>query len=320
MNRHFEETAKLLYKKYHPEKIIEVAVNTGGILEHIGADVLGFEPASACWPILEKKGIPSRREFFSVRSARETEAVWGKADLVYCANTLRSLKDLRGFFEAVLIVLKDDGAFVVEDPYVIDIVNRNEWDQFYSENVFGFSVSSMQHIAKMFGMEVIDVDALPDNHGGSLRYHLARIGKRQISTSVESLKVANDEFKLKDKLNTFQQFIDDISTQFVIALTELKSDQGIVTGYGATAKSVTLLNYAGVGAELISQIYDTTPGKVGKYIPGVHIPIVNADYFGDVPNERAVVLFPYNHKSEIFGRDTGRKWLLYFPNVHYEKS
>ena len=324
MNDHFKRTAGMLYDKYNLSfgrigKVIEVGVNDGGILQFLSCSVLGFEPAEACWPILEEKGIPHRPMAFNARSARETLAVWGKADLIYTANTLRSLKDLRDFFMGVLEVLNDDGVFIVEDPYIIDVVNRNEFDQFYSECVYGFTIAAMQNIARMFGMEVIDVDELPDNHGGSLRWHMARVGKRPISPNVEALKVANSEFALKDKLNRFQQMIDDISTLFVDELAHLRDTGKTVVGYGATAKSVTLLNYANVDVELLPVVYDTTPGKVGKFLPGVHIPIRDAKEFVDVPKDSVVILFPYNHKVEILGREKGRKWLLYFPNVHYEE-
>ena len=324
MNEHFEKTAHTLYHQYNLDsaKVIEIGCNDGGMIQYLAPvyDILGFEPASACWPILEAKGIPHRRMKFDARSARETAEAWGKANLVYCANTLRSLKDLRGFFMAVLEMLYDDGVFVIEDPYIVDIVNRNEFDQFYSEYVYGFTITSMQNIARMFGMEVIDIDPLPDNHGGSLRWHMARVGKRPISTNVEALKVANSEFALKDKLNRFQQMIDDISTMFVDELVHLRDTDKKVVGYGATAKSVTLLNYANIDSELLPVIYDTTPTKVGKYLPGVHVPIRDAKEFSDVPKGCIVILFPYNLKREIFDREKGRRWLLYFPSVHYEES
>jgi len=322
MNQHFRKTAKMLYDKYDLSmgRAIEIGPNDGGILQYLSCSVLGFEPAEACWPILDEKGVPHRQMKFDLRSARETAAVWFKADVVYTANTLRSLKDLRDFFMGVLEVLNDDGVFVVEDPYIIDVVNRNEFDQFYSECVYGFTITAMQNIARMFGMEVIDVDELTDNHGGSLRWHMARVGKRPISPNVEALKVANSEFALKDKLNRFQQMIDDISVLFVDELAHLRDTGKSVVGYGATSKSVTLLNYANVDVELLPVVYDTTPSKVGKFLPGVHIPIRDAKEFADVPRDAICILFPYNHQREIFEREKGRRWLVYFPKLDYKES
>jgi len=161
---------------------------------------------------------------------------------------------------------------------------------------------------------------LTDNHGGSLRWHMARVGKRPISPNVEALKVANSEFALKDKLNRFQQMIDDISVLFVDELAHLRDTGKSVVGYGATSKSVTLLNYANVDVELLPVVYDTTPSKVGKFLPGVHIPIRDAKEFADVPRDAICILFPYNHQREIFEREKGRRWLVYFPKLDYKES
>jgi len=46
-----------------------------------------------------------------------------------------------------------------------------------------------------------------------------------------------------------------------------------VAGYGAPAKGNTLLNYCGVGPELIPYTVDLSPHKQGRYLPGVQIPI-----------------------------------------------
>jgi len=320
MNDHFRKTAQYLYDLYHlgNGKVIEIAVNTGGIIQFLSCTVLGFEPAQACRPDLNSKGIPFHGDVFNNLSARATSSVWGQADLVYCANTLRSLKDLREIFESVLLVLKEDGVFVIEDPYLVNILDRNEWDQFYSENVYGFTVTSMQHIARRYGMELIAVDPLPDNHGGSLRYHMARKGARPVG-HIEMMKGMNDEAAIPDKLATFQQVIDDISTKFTVALSQLKRDGKRVVGYGATAKAVTLLNYANIGPDLIECIYDTTAEKWNKFIPGIKIPILSADKF-DEDDAHTVILFAYNHRREILSRENKkrqRRWLVYHPGVMY---
>lgn len=316
MMNHFRKTAECLEERYNLEgqKVLEIGANSGGMIEHLRrTKVIAVEPAKASQEILSRKNIPFWDTLFTEGIARTIRKEDGLFQMVYCANTLRSLVNLDNFFRGVLEVLDDKGVFVFEEPYLPEILRKNEFDQFYSENVYGFTITAIGRLAIHHGMKIIQIDELPDNHGGSIRYHLTRAENlpdaRQFSFSYEN--------RVRQQCGEMYEHALKIKDDFRQAL--IKCLMGTV-GYGATAKSATLLNWAGIGSSLISRIYDSTPTKIGKLTPGTHIPIVDSAEFQN-DSSRTVVLFPYNLKQEIIPRENAireRKWLLYAPEVHYD--
>lgn len=318
MVNHFRNTANHLNYMYDlaDKNVLEIGCNSGGMIEHLHqtSRVIGVEPALASQRILTRKGIPSWPSLFDQELADRIRRVSGEFDMVYCANTLRSLKDLNGFIRGVKTVLRRTGVFIFEEPYLINILDRNEFDQFYSENVYAFTISSVRGLAERYGMDLIQVDALPENHGGSLRYHLARHGYRTKTDVGEYLEAERD---IVPRIQAMYAYADHIKDEFRQALIKCVRPP---VGYGATAKSSTMLNWTGIGPTLIPAIYDSTPTKIGKLMPGVHIPIKDAAEFKNDSSE-IVVLFPYNLAGEIIPRENAirqRKWLVYVPEVHYD--
>jgi methylation protein EvaC len=313
---HFYHTAIELESRYEiaGKKVLEIGANSGGMIEHLRhSKVIAVEPASASQTILSNKGIPFWDALFTEKVAQTILSNDGKFALIYSANTLRSLVDLDDFFKGVVALLDEGGVFVFEEPYLPSILDRNEFDQFYSENVYGFTVTAVDRLARRHGLGVISADWLPQNHGGSVRYHLARIG-----AGVDDLSDFHGrETRIRARCAEMYEHALRIKDSFRQAL--IKSLRGSV-GYGATAKSATILNWSGIGPSLISKIYDSTPTKIGRVTPGTHIPIVDAAQF-PYDSTETIVLFPYNLKQEIIPRENDvrkRQWLLYAPEVHYD--
>lgn len=125
-----------------------------------------------------------------------------------------------------------------------------------------------------------------------------------------------------DKLSTFETFrknVEKSRVDLVNLLKELKAQGKRVAGYAATSKSTTVLNYCGIGPDLIEYICDTTPIKQGKLSPGQHIPVVAYDTFAKNPPDYTF-LFAWNHADEIMAKEAeyfknGGKWITHVPNV-----
>jgi len=241
--------------------------------------------------------------------------------LIYSANTLRSIPELG----SVLTLVKEAlhpvwGVLVIEEPYLLPIIENNEIDQFYDENVFCFTATSMARIAKRAGLHLYDAELLP-THGGSVRYHLCQIRYGESIIETERLQeMWANETGLYEKLDAFNEVADRIGRDLVDLLVELKLDGKRVVGYGATAKSSTILCGNGIATNLIQCIYDNSLTKIGKYTPVSHIPIVDADYCFENEEADNVVLFAWNHAGEIIQRENAikpRKWLGYVPEVRY---
>ncbi len=207
-----------------------------------------------------------------------------------------------------------------EDPYLGDIVAKTSYDQIYDEHVFLFSAMSVQYLFGLQDMELIDV--LPQKtHGGSMRYVLSHRGAYPIKESVKDL-IARERLQGLDRLTTFQTLranVERSRDQLVALLKTLRSQGKRIAGYGATSKSTTILNYCGIGPDLVEYISDTTPIKQGKFTPGMHIPVVPYETFRSNPPDYAF-LFAWNHAEEIMEKEkdymaAGGKWIVHVPEV-----
>ena len=171
-------------------------------------------------------------------------------------------------------------------------------------------------------MQLQLIDVLPQKtHGGSMRYVLGHQGAHPVKDSVKELLAKEREQGL-DRLSTFATFrakVEQSRTNLVTLLKDLKAKGKKVIGYAATSKSTTVLNYCGIGPDLIEYICDTTPIKQGKLSPGVHIPVVPYAAFKTNPPDYAVLL-AWNHAEEIMAKEkeyvaTGGKWIVHVPEV-----
>jgi methylation protein EvaC len=207
-----------------------------------------------------------------------------------------------------------------EDPYLGDVIAKTSYDQIYDEHVFLFSALSIQYLFGLQGMELIDV--FPQKtHGGSMRYVLAHQGAYSVKPSVTEL-IAKEKAQGLDRLDTFRAFGRNVQRsrqELRGLLNQLKTEGKRVAGYGATSKSTTILNYCGIGPDLIEFISDTTPIKQGKFSPGMHIPVVPYETFKSNPPDYAI-LFAWNHAEEIMAKEqeymaSGGKWIVHVPEV-----
>jgi methylation protein EvaC len=326
MRQHFETFAhRMLVTELRVDKpfIIELGCNDGTMLAHVadaGIPHLGVDPAVKAVECAAASGVRVLPTFFDEDIARGIVGEYGHADVVYAANTICHIADLRGIFRGLDLVLKPRGVFVFEDPYLGDVLELGSFDQIYDEHVFLFSAHSIATAAKQFGFELVDVEHL-DVHGGELRYTLVRAGTRRATASVAGLLRHESDRRLHavDTLHAFSRRVARRRETLVAVLDALGQGGRDVAGYGATAKSATLLNYCGISVDRISRIYDTTPAKQGTVTPGSRIPVLAfPDSLDQYPEY--FVLLAWNHAAEIIQkerafRDSGGRWITYVPAV-----
>ncbi|WP_411576030.1 methyltransferase domain-containing protein [Streptomyces mutabilis] len=327
MREHFENTARLLLatEATGPDPfVVEIGCNDGVMLATVGAAGvrhLGVDPSQGVADEARAKGVRVRTAFFEESTALGIAADDGRADVVYAANTLCHIPYLDSVFRGLDALLKPDGVFVFEDPYLGEIVERTSFDQIYDEHFYFFTARSVRNLARRHGFELVDVARLPV-HGGEVRYTLARRGTRVPTPSVAELLAEEESRALADPA-TLERFAADVRRtreELVALLTELRGQGRRVVAYGATAKSATVANYCGIGPDLVSAVYDTTPAKQGRLTPGSHIPVHPSEAFGD-PYPDYALLFAWNHAEEIMAKERefragGGRWILYTPAVH----
>jgi methylation protein EvaC len=327
MARHFKEFADQVLKSGYLAKqdpfVVELGCNDGIMLKNFAAHGirhLGIEPSLNVAQEANKHGVRTCSEFFSEQLAATIVRENGQADAFLAANVMCHIPDILGVVKGIKKLLKPTGVVMFEDPYLGDVIAKTSYDQIYDEHVFLFSALSIQYLFGLHGMELIDVQP-QTTHGGSMRYVLAHQGAHPVKDSVARL-VASEKEQGLDRLVTFEQFrinVEQSRTNLVKLLKDLKAQGKKVAGYGATSKSTTILNYCGIGPELIEYISDTTPIKQGKFTPGMHIPVVPYQAFKDNPPDYAV-LFAWNHAEEIMAKESefmaaGGKWIVHVPDV-----
>jgi methylation protein EvaC len=324
MSRHFagfaEQLLGILDAGSSPF-VVELGSNDGIMLEHLrsgGARVLGVEPSANVAAVAQGRGLATVVAFFDGALVDELLRKHGPADAVIGANVMCHIAELNAVFAAARRLLAPRGVFVFEDPYLPEILERVAFDQFYEEHVCYFRAASVQRLAARHDLELVDLHAQPV-HGGSMRYVLAPTGTRVIHARVGEALARESALGLdgSEPYAALGGHVVALAQRLRTTLEQLRGEGKRVMGYGATAKSATMINFAGITPELIESICDTTPAKQGRLSPGAHIPVVPyAKFVERYPD--VALLFAWNHAAEIFAKESaftaaGGRWLTYLP-------
>jgi len=280
-----------------------VASNDGYLLKYFrchGVQVLGIEPAANTAERAVAEGIPTIVKFLGTQLARESSAEGNTADLLIGNNVLAHVPDLRDFVAGLKILLKPTGVLTMEFPHLLKMIERNEFDTIYHEHFSYFSLGTAQRVFSECGLALFDVDEIP-THGGSLRVYLTHSERPAAQQPcVQSLLDREIAAGLR-KLSTYSSFsgrIQRVKADLLEFLQAAKSATRSVVGYGAPAKATTLLNYCGIGCDLMDYTVDRSPYKQGRYVPGVRMPIEDpAAIFATRPDY--VVILAWNLAAEI---------------------
>ena len=326
MTNHFKKLAHEILKKHVKSNepfIVEIGSNDGISLQNyseLGIKHLGVDPSKNVVDVCRNKGISVKCDFFTKRSAEEIIDENGYADIIVSTNTMHHIPDIKEVVAGAKILLKKEGLMITEDPYLGDMISLNSFEQIYAEHNFIWSVSSMKYLFNLYDMEIIDV--IPNKyHGGCLRYYIAHKGVYNPNKNVSSYldKEINRGLTTKKVYEKFRQSCKKSKTKILELISEIKDNGKSLVGYGATAKSSTLINYCGLTNKHIDYICDSTPAKQGLYSPGAHIPIVSPKNFTKKYPDYSI-LFAWNHKKEILKKEIGYlkqggKWIEYIPNI-----
>jgi methylation protein EvaC len=326
MAKHFEKFAESIKKRNLTSSdpfVVEIGSNDGIMLRHFAGDNvrhLGVEPSANVAKAAIEQGVNTICKFFDTDVAREIRDRYGSADVITGANVMCHIPYLHSIAEGVDQLMKPDGVLIFEDPYLGDIVDKTSYDQIYDEHAFYFSISSVSYLFSQHGMEVVDVEP-QSTHGGSMRYTIARKGRR-VPTSAVIERTDNEKVMGLNRRAIFDKLRSNIERsrdELVELLQQIKQKDNNIVGYGATSKSTTVLNYCGIGPDMIDFISDTTPTKQGMFTPGSHIPVRPYEEFtADYPDY--ALLFAWNHSEEIIAKEqkfmeAGGKWIVYVPAV-----
>lgn len=306
-------------------KVVEVASNDGYLLQFFqraGVPVLGVEPAANVAAVAKRLGIPTEVRFFGRAAARDLAAQGHRADLIAANNVVAHVPDLNDFVAGFELLLKPGGVLTLEFPHLLRMLAENQFDTIYHEHFSYFSFLALERVLLAHGLVAFDVQRLP-THGGSLRVFAGHAGAGiwQCSDAVRALRREEEAFGL-DGLDVYTDFAQRIArTKFALLefLIGARRAGKRVAAYGAPAKGNTLLNYCGIGPELIDFTVDRSPHKQGRLLPGTRIPIKAPDEILKAQPDYLLIL-PWNLKTEIIEqmapvRGWGGRFVVPIPEV-----
>ena len=327
MKKHWNKLSKKIIKKSKLNTrsfVVEIGSNDGIFLKNIAKkkiNHLGVDASKNVCEIAKSKGINSLNDFFNIKTAKKIKHKYGKADVIVSTNTMHHIEDINSVVKGMYELIKDDGIIITEDPSLKEMLKKNAYDQIYAEHMYIWSLSSMSYLFKKYGMEIYDIEN-NNLHGGCSRYFIAKRNKKKISSRVISQMKLEKRIGL-NKLSTFKKFKKRIITlkgELKSILTKLKKRNKIIVGYGAPAKSTTILNFCDINFKLIDKIFDNTSTKIGKFTPGKSlIKIEDSKKFKNTFSDYCV-LFAWNHKKEILSKEKHYskqrgKWIIPVPKL-----
>ncbi len=325
MQKSFKTMSKKLKSKYKPKFIIEIGSNDGAFIKNFDRkNVVGVEPCKNLASITKKKGYITYSEYWNSKLARKITKK-RKADLIYSANTLSHIENLNEIFKAISISLSKRGIIVIEDPSLLECLKNVAYDQFYCEHIYVFSTISLKNILDKYNMEIFNIENTK-THGGSNRYYIKKKDNKFFRISRNVKKEIKKEIKYGlNKFSTYKKFEKKVKLskkKLIEIFSKIKKKKLKIIGYGATAKSCTVLNYCGIGKDYIEFFYDTTSFKINKFLPGTKIFIKKYKKLKKSDSD-FVYLGAWNFKEEIFKKEknfinNGGKFITHvpFPKIH----
>ncbi|HEY2955091.1 MAG TPA: class I SAM-dependent methyltransferase [Candidatus Eisenbacteria bacterium] len=306
-------------------QVVEVASNDGYLLRNFlgrGFRVLGIDPAANVARAAEAAGVPTRVAFFGETLARDLVAEGITADLLIGNNVLAHVPELNDFVAGLGALLAPRGVLTMEFPHLLRLIEENQFDTIYHEHFSYFSLLAAQALFARHGLRIFDVELLP-THGGSLRIHVAHESDRARpeAPAVAALIGAERAAGLDTPAPyyAFAGRVEGCRRELLRFLHEARDRGRTVAGYGAPAKGNTLLNYCGVGPDLVAFTVDKSPHKQGTYLPGTHIPVYAPERLRESRPDYVLIL-PWNLKEEVMAqtgyvREWGGRFVVPIPSV-----
>lgn len=322
---HFHELAKTVVARFSlgsDDLIVDVGSNVGVLLEGFmnqGCRILGIEPARLIAQKASERGISTINEFISPALADRMVVDNGLASVVCITNVFAHIHDLAGFMDAVDKLLNPSGTLVIEAPHMVQLLERLAYDTVYHEHLLYVTVRPLNHFFRKYGFEVFDVEEKPI-HGGTVRVFVSRIGKNKPTEALTHLITREENsgvFNLR-RLREFSEAVRSHRLQLVEVLRSLKREGSKLAGVSAPAKGMTLLNYCGIGADLLDFITEKSTFKIGRLTPGGRIPVVpDSELLSRNPDY--VLLLAWNFADEIISnlsdyRGRGGKFIIPIPS------
>jgi len=288
------------------EWALDIASNDGLLLsrfEALGMRVFGVDPALNLAAEAAARGIPTIPEYWTSDLARDAVKRFGRPRTITATNVLAHVDDVHEFVTGVKLALMPRGVFVVEVPYVLDFVQKNEFDTAYHEHLSYYGVHPVQQLLGAHDLDLVRVELFPDIHGGTIRFFACHRGEREPDVTVAEALDRERDFGVLS-LPVYREFGDRVRenmAKLADLVRGLHAEGGRVWAYGASAKGNTLMNFAHLTNDAVPVVVDDNPKKWSLFTPGAHMRVTGPAELGTAKPEY-LLLLAWNFETEIVRR------------------
>ena len=265
-----------------PEDLaIDIGSNDGTLLSNFqrgGHRVFGIEP-SQVGNLANERGIPTTIAFFGREVAEQARRQHGPAKVITATNVFAHIEHIHDIIGSILVLLDKTGVFISESHYLLSLVETLQYDTIYHEHLRYYSVGSLQYLLNMHDLEVIHTRRIP-THGGSIRVYAGRKGQYAVQPSVaETLKEEDRAGLNADDLHGFKKRVVRSKLDLYALLSDIKRQGHRIYGIGAPSRASTLINYVGLDDGILDCVLEIKGSlKIGKYMPGTLIPVLEESH------------------------------------------
>ncbi|HYA23301.1 MAG TPA: class I SAM-dependent methyltransferase [Terriglobales bacterium] len=272
---------------------LDIGSNDGTLLSNFqrgGHRVFGIEP-SQVGTLANDRGIPTMIAFFGHAVAEQARRQHGPAKIITATNVFAHIEHIHDIMESILLLLDESGVFISESHYLLSLVETLQYDTIYHEHLRYYSVRSLQYLLNMHGLEVIHARRIP-THGGSVRVYAARKGRYSVQPSVAQILEEEDRAGLgAERLQSFKDRVVQSKLDLYALLRGIKKQGQRIYGIGAPSRASTLINYVGLDDGILDCVLEIQGSlKIGKYMPGTLIPVMEESHLYEDQPEYVLLL------------------------------
>lgn len=323
--RHYQGMVDDILARYRPAAgslIVDVGCNDGITLARYPAGrfaLVGVEPSSSGDYAVEA-GFTVEKCFFNAETAAEMRRRHGAASVITTTNVFAHVDGIRDFTRGIAGLLADDGVFVIEFPYLREMIEHLYFDTVYHEHLSYLALTPLAKLFADLGLRPFNVQRVDVGASGPALRLAVCLDKAPHPTdaSIDAMLAAERDWGIRDPA-TYSKFSDRVSAmrdELLRIIRELKAAGNKIGAYGAPAKGNTMLNYLGATADDIAAVAENSPTKIGKLTPGTHLPVVSDAEFMQMGFTHALLL-TWNY-AEFFLANSdfvkqGGKFIIPFP-------
>ena len=304
LRNHFTELANQLKSEFNPKIVVDIGSNDGVLLKpllELGCEAIGVEPAANLAKQANVNGLTTLCSYFNKEIVDKIISDSGHADIVVASNVFAHLDEYHDIIENIKSLLSENGTYIVEVQYFADMIKDMTFDNIYHEHVLYYTVHSMINLFDKHNMNVYKVEKIP-THGGSIRSYISKTNNPRHHSVDDLLK--EEKQNGIDDLHTLEKFNDQLQNninEIRELFNRLSNEKKRIFGYGAPAKSSTMINSIGLDNSNIELIMEDSPLKQGLFTPGSHIPITGPEILQDETPDY-LMIFAWNYADEIIAK------------------